>query len=189
MERTASAPWAGDKGLKLKKMTSILAMIVPIAAIYLLATVYPNAGKIDGEIIMAIILAALYKEKLSQTLILNTIQQVRLHHDSFPVPVSSQVVTGWNIRIHLDIKESNLWVYSRWQRHLRQGVTRYIARQSCYCKSKLNYLTTVENLSRSWFSIERNTKTTLIKTIPNGTITDPMGGRESTFTRSRYTFW
>ena len=74
-----------------EKILSILAMIVPIAAIYLLKMQLCIPIQERSMIIMVIILAAI--PKLSKQLILNTIQQVRLQQIVLAVPVSSQVVT------------------------------------------------------------------------------------------------
>lgn len=90
--------------------------------------------------------------------------------DSLAVPVSSQVVTDETLGTIVDIKESNFTVYSVATAPSARG--EYIARN--LATAPANYLTTDENLSGLGSAL-KEIANHIDKTIPNGTITDPMG--------------
>lgn len=130
------------------------------------ATVYPNTGKIDD-----------YNgyhtssyTKAFQTANPQYHTTSKTSSDSLAVPVSSQVVTDETLGTIVDIKESNFKVYSVATAPSARG--EYIARN--LATAPANYLTTDENLSGLGSAL-KEIANHIDKTIPNGTITDPMG--------------
>lgn len=130
------------------------------------ATVYPNTGKIDD-----------YNgyhtssyTKAFQTANPQYHTTSKTSTDSLAVPVSSQVVTDETLGTIVDIKESNFTVYSVATAPSARG--EYIARN--LATAPANYLTTDENLSGLGSAL-KEIANHIDKTIPNGTITDPMG--------------
>ncbi|WP_195957392.1 VWA domain-containing protein [Enterococcus gallinarum] len=130
------------------------------------ATVYPNTGKIDD-----------YNgyhtssyTKAFQTANPQYHTTSKTSTDSLAVPVSSQVVTDETLGTIVDIKESNFAVYSVATAPSARG--EYIARN--LATAPANYLTTDENLSGLGSAL-KEIANHIDKTIPNGTITDPMG--------------
>ncbi|WP_347083414.1 VWA domain-containing protein [Enterococcus gallinarum] len=130
------------------------------------ATVYPNTGKIDD-----------YNgyhtssyTKAFQTANPQYHTTSKTSSDSLAVPVSSQVVTDETLGTIVDIKESNFTVYSVATAPSARG--EYIARN--LATAPANYLTTDENLSGLGSAL-KEIANHIDKTIPNGTITDPMG--------------
>jgi LPXTG-motif cell wall-anchored protein len=90
--------------------------------------------------------------------------------DSFAVPVSSKVVTDETLGTIVAIKESNFTIYSVATAPSARG--EYIARN--LATEPANYLTTDENLSGLGSAL-KEIANHIDKTIPNGTITDPIG--------------
>ena len=130
------------------------------------ATVYPNTGKIND-----------YNgyhtssyTKAFQTANPQYHTTSKTSTDSLAVPVSSQVVTDEILGTIVDIKESNFTVYSVATAPSARG--EYIARN--LATAPANYLTTDENLSGLGSAL-KEIANHIDKTIPNGTITDPMG--------------
>ena len=130
------------------------------------ATVYPNTGKIND-----------YNgyhtssyTKAFQTANPQYHTTSKTSTDSLAVPVSSQVVTDETLGTIVDIKESNFTVYSVATAPSARG--EYIARN--LATAPANYLTTDENLSGLGSAL-KEIANHIDKTIPNGTITDPMG--------------
>ncbi|RBT42594.1 hypothetical protein EB54_00912 [Enterococcus gallinarum] len=130
------------------------------------ATAYPNTGKIDD-----------YNgyhtssyTKAFQTANPQYHTTSKTSTDSLAVPVSSQVVTDETLGTIVDIKESNFAVYSVATAPSARG--EYIARN--LATAPANYLTTDENLSGLGSAL-KEIANHIDKTIPNGTITDPMG--------------
>ncbi|MCR1930179.1 VWA domain-containing protein [Enterococcus gallinarum] len=130
------------------------------------ATVYPNTGKIDD-----------YNgyhtssyTKAFQTANPQYHTTSKTSTDSLAVPVSSQVVTDETLGTIVDIKESNFTVYSVATAPSARG--EYIARN--LATAPANYLTTDKNLSGLGSAL-KEIANHIDKTIPNGTITDPMG--------------
>lgn len=130
------------------------------------ATVYPNTGKIDD-----------YNgyhtssyTKAFQTANPQYHTTSKTSTDSLAVPVSSQVVTDETLGTIVDIKESNFTVYSVATAPSARG--EYIARN--LATAPANYLTTDQNLSGLGSAL-KEIANHIDKTIPNGTITDPMG--------------
>ena len=130
------------------------------------ATVYPNTGKIND-----------YNgyhtssyTKAFQTANPQYHTTSKTSSDSLAVPVSSQVVTDETLGTIVDIKESNFTVYSVATAPSARG--EYIARN--LATAPANYLTTDENLSGLGSAL-KEIANHIDKTIPNGTITDPMG--------------
>ena len=130
------------------------------------ATVYPNTGKIND-----------YNgyhtssyTKAFQTANPQYHTTSKTSTDSLAVPVSSQVVTDETLGTIVDIKESNFTVYSVASAPSARG--EYIARN--LATAPANYLTTDENLSGLGSAL-KEIANHIDKTIPNGTITDPMG--------------
>ena len=130
------------------------------------ATVYPNTGKIND-----------YNgyhtssyTKAFQTANPQYHTTSKTSSDSLAVPVSSQVVTDETLGTIVDIKESNFTVYSVATAPSARG--EYIARN--LATAPANYLTTDENLSGLGSAL-KEIANHIDKTIPNGTIIDPMG--------------
>ena len=130
------------------------------------ATVYPNTGKIND-----------YNgyhtssyTKAFQTANPQYHTTSKTSTDSLAVPVSSQVVTDETLGTIVDIKESNFTVYSVATAPSARG--EYIARN--LATAPANYLTTDETLSGLGSAL-KEIANHIDKTIPNGTITDPMG--------------